>query len=84
MITCRDVLEFLMAYLDGELPPDHRAAFDHHLALCDACRDYLASYQATIRLAREVDDKDGDAPAPPEDLVRAVLAARGKGPASCP
>ena len=75
-MTCRDVLDFLMAYLDGELTAEQRAAFDHHLSLCDACRDYLASYRATLRLERAADPDA--APPVPDELVRAILAARGK------
>jgi anti-sigma factor RsiW len=82
-MTCRDVLDFLAAYLDGELPADHRAAFDHHLSLCDACRDYIASYRATIRLAQDADPDADAAPPLPDDLVRAIVAARGKGPPGC-
>ena len=81
-MTCREALDFLMAYLDGELTAEQRAAFDHHLSLCDACRDYLASYQATLQLERGV--ATGASPQVPEDLVRAILAARGKPPSGCP
>jgi anti-sigma factor RsiW len=75
-MTCKEVLDFLMAYLDGELTAEQRAEFDHHLSICSACRNYLASYQATLKLERTVDP--ADAPPVPEHLVRAILAARQK------
>jgi anti-sigma factor RsiW len=75
-MTCREALDFLMAYVDNELTAEQRAEFDRHLAICDACRSYLASYQATLRLERT---SNADAAPPvPEHLVRAILAARGK------
>ena len=29
LMTCRELTDFIMAYLDGELPPGERAAFEH-------------------------------------------------------
>jgi anti-sigma factor RsiW len=76
-ISCREVLDFLAAYLEGELAPGVRAAFERHLALCPACVDYLESYRETIRLGRAAYDPDGPAPAEiPEELVAAILASR--------
>ena len=77
-MTCRDVIDFLMAYVDGQLTAEQRAAFDQHLSICEACRDYLASYGATLRLERAL-DLDA-APPVPEELVRAIVAARGESP----
>ncbi|HVR39641.1 MAG TPA: zf-HC2 domain-containing protein [Thermoanaerobaculia bacterium] len=76
-MTCREVLEFLGAYLAGELPAEERAAFDRHLEDCTSCVAYLKSYEETIRLARG----SYDAPAltisdePPQELVDAILAS---------
>jgi anti-sigma factor RsiW len=77
-VTCRELVEFLMAYLDGDLPEDERRAFDAHLELCEACVEYLRAYEKTLRLEREAFQ---DACAPPaddipEELVSAILAAR--------
>ena len=79
-MTCRELIEFLMAYLDGELPPASRRVFDAHLAACPPCRRYLASYREAIALGRAAFQPDHlDEPVRddvPEDLVRAILAAR--------
>jgi anti-sigma factor RsiW len=77
-MTCKEVLDFLMSYLDGELTAEQRAEFERHLAICDACRDYIASYKSTVQLERST-ASDKDAPVP-EHLVQAILAARGKAP----
>ena len=80
-MTCREVAEFLRAHLDGELPSRERRAFRRHLFWCRACVAYVVSYRETIRLARAIGEPDPDeAPEPiPEDLVRAILAARAAG-----
>lgn len=76
-LTCRDVAEFLMAYLDRELDEAHRAAFEHHLAECDECVLYVRRYEATVRLGKAAfDDPAGPPDALPERLARAILAAR--------
>jgi len=79
-LSCRDLIEFLARYLDGELPPDERARFDAHLAACPYCVDYLASYRETIRLGREACEPDAGPPEDlPPELVDAILASRTRG-----
>ena len=78
-MTCRELADFLMDYLNEDLPDDVRAAFDRHLALCPNCRTYLANYEDTIKLGKAA-FADGDAAVPasvPEQLVKAILDARG-------
>jgi anti-sigma factor RsiW len=80
-MTCRELADFLMSYLDGELEPEARRSFEDHLGRCPPCVAYLESYQETVRLGRSL-CPGPDAPLPdevPEDLVRAVLAARPRG-----
>ena len=76
-LTCQQLIDFLMGYLDNELPPDQRVEFDRHMAACPSCVDYLKTYEQTVRLAKTC---AGD-PVPdevPESLVQAILEARKK------
>ena len=52
--------------------------FEYHLSLCTNCRWYLAGYQKTVRLGkRAFEHVDADVPSQiPEELVKAILAAR--------
>lgn len=78
-MTCRELIEFLMAYLDRELPEDQVRVFEEHLRLCPPCEAYLETYQEAVREGRAVCAEEDAAPAEvPEDLVRAILAARSK------
>lgn len=78
-MTCRELIEFLMSYLDGELPSPERTEFDRHLGICTDCNEYLDSYRETVRLGKILcQDPDGPPPGIPEDLVAAILAARQK------
>ena len=40
-MTCREFVDFIMEYLDGELPSDVHTPFERHIALCPACDRYL-------------------------------------------
>ena len=76
-LTCRELIEFLAQYLDGELSAGERERFDGHLAACPSCRDYLASYRETIRLGQRACAPEADAPeGVPAELVEAILATR--------
>jgi anti-sigma factor RsiW len=78
MITCRELIEFLIDYTDGQLPEEARREFERHLAVCPSCVAYLKSYLKTIELGREaMGSDDQSVPAGmPESLVRAVMAGR--------
>ena len=49
-LTCREVLDFVMAYLDGELTPEQCHEFERHLGVCPSCVNYLHTYKATIAI----------------------------------
>lgn len=79
-MTCRELVEFLGEYLDDALAADARARFEQHLAACADCAAYLEAYRTTIALGRAAFTHPDD-PVPdgvPEDLVQAILAARGR------
>jgi len=79
-VTCREVADFLMDYLDGTLPESQRAIFDKHLGVCPDCRAYIDSYRRTIAIGRAVYD-DGTEPSDaPEELIQSILKARSGGP----
>ena len=82
-ITCRELIDFLDRYVDGELSAPMAAKFEEHLAVCDACVEYLHSYRETIRLAGEAWREDEIAIEDvPSQLIDAILSARGNPPAS--
>lgn len=62
-ITCREISEFLLAYLERELEPEARAEFERHLNYCPPCVHYLDGYRETIELVRRCvrDNQSGNA-----------------------
>lgn len=76
-IPCEEVITFLWAYLSGELPPEKVAEFERHLSVCPSCVNYIETYKKTIELSRGTfQPESGEGGEMPEDLMRAVLAAR--------
>ena len=78
MMTCREMVDFLMAYVEAELPGAKREAFEAHLSACPECEVYVEQYRETVRLGRAV-CADPDGPVPPDvpdALVDAILRAR--------
>jgi len=78
-MNCKEFTDFLMEYMDGELPGEQRSAFEQHIAKCPPCGEYLSSYEATVRMGRELgcETRDPDAEVPPEvpeQLIQAILA----------
>ena len=66
MITCRELVELLIDYVSGDLPPEKLEFCKQHLHCCPPCEAYLETYQVTIRLTRQLPP----VPVPPELLAR--------------
>ena len=79
MMTCREVYGFLDDFLDGRLDVLTRLSFRTHLLLCAACRNYLATYRASIEAAREAERADAPPGDLPEELIAVILASRKAG-----
>ncbi len=78
MITCSEFESFILAYLEDDLATRQKSVFELHLKVCRECREYLAAYRASLELAKGAFGKESSHLADdiPEDLVKAVVAAR--------
>jgi len=80
VLTCEQLTAFLDDYVAGDQPAGVRARFEEHLAVCPPCVAYLAGYRAAISLGKQAyrPAPNGGIPEDvPEELVQAILAARG-------
>ena len=80
-MNCREIAEFLIDYVDGDLPEPALATFEAHLRACRDCRNYLDGYRKTIAATKAVmiEPPALDVAEMPEQLVSAILAARQGG-----
>ncbi len=59
-IACKEFVQLVTAYLDGELPDDVRDEVDEHLDTCDGCQNVLAQWRTVIALAGRLTESDVD------------------------
>jgi anti-sigma factor RsiW len=49
-LNCRELVELVTAYLEGDLSSGERKRFDAHLSVCDGCTMYVEQMRRTIEL----------------------------------
>lgn len=81
MVTCQELEGFIVDYLDDTLPRRQRMIFNLHLRMCRECRSYLEAHKRVIALGKTAFNEPDEAVSNdvPEDLVKAILAARDEG-----
>jgi hypothetical protein len=78
-LTCRKAIGLLGDFLEAELTPAQLAGLGQHLAGCDPCQIYLATYRRT----RGLTARTGRVEMPPEmrkrlaDFLLRALASGG-------
>ena len=55
---CSKIVDLLVDYLEGRLPPDTRDELDRHLSGCPSCVSQLRTYRTTVSLLRKLRDQD--------------------------
>jgi hypothetical protein len=79
VMTCREFADFMADYRSRELSADICGAFEHHLRLCVNCQKYLTGYEEAVKLGKRAfaDENDALPRQVPEELVQAILRAKG-------
>lgn len=76
-MKCRECFDFILRYLEGELPPDEMASFEMHMSRCPPCERYLTQYKATVQAGKAACAESSRVPDDvPEELIRAILESR--------
>lgn len=55
---CSKIVDLLVDYLEGGLPPDTRDELDRHLSGCPSCVSQLQTYRTTVSMLRRLRDQD--------------------------
>ena len=53
MYTCKDSINLLLDYLDGEMPAEEERHLQEHLSGCPPCVDFLRTYRATPGMCKK-------------------------------
>ncbi|HEY7907694.1 MAG TPA: zf-HC2 domain-containing protein [Thermomicrobiales bacterium] len=67
-LECREFVELVTEYLEGTLPPEERARFAAHIAVCEGCGTYLEQMRQTIRATGALTEE-----AIPEEAMQDLL-----------
>ena len=81
MLTCKEFDNFMIDYLEGELPVWQKYMCWLHVKMCRECAYFIKRYRQVVALGVEAYDSP-DEPIPdsvPEELVKAALAHRKTG-----
>lgn len=52
MSSCKDSVNLLINFLDGEMTAEEEADLKEHLSACPPCVDFLRTYKATPSLCK--------------------------------
>lgn len=74
MISCQQLIEFCLEYVEGGMPEDEQVDFRRHLGQCPDCVCFFETYRRTPALSREALDKQ--MPASVRESVRTFLQSR--------
>lgn len=71
-MNCRELVELLCEFIDGNLTPEQRQELEDHLCGCPPCVIYVETYRLTITLGKKLPCK----PLPPQvaERLKAVVA----------
>jgi anti-sigma factor RsiW len=53
VISCQQLIEFCLDYVEGALPDDEQDRFRRHLSLCPDCVTFFETYKKTPEVSRE-------------------------------
>ncbi|MBX3117671.1 MAG: mycothiol system anti-sigma-R factor [Fimbriimonadaceae bacterium] len=71
MLSCEEVLAFLMPYLDRELDSEESALVQHHLDACGHCASLFSFEQSMLKLVKDKLNEESI----PEDLRSRIFSS---------
>ncbi len=79
-MSCKEVEEFLMDYLEGNLGFCTRVRFRLHILMCPDCPKYIQEYKNTVVLGKSMFDHldDESIENVPEEIIHAILSIKKK------
>jgi anti-sigma factor RsiW len=62
-LSCQELVELVTDYVEGALGAVERASFEHHIATCKGCHEYVGQMRRTIELTGRLTPTDVSAEA---------------------
>ena len=82
VLSCREIVELVTDYLEGDLDADNNAALEAHLDVCPGCQRYVEQIRETVTTLGDVssDNLSAEAQAGLLEAFRAFRRPATDGP----
>jgi anti-sigma factor RsiW len=67
-LTCKELVELITEYLEGNMSQDEKLRFESHLATCSGCTNYLEQMRKTILITGKLRE-ESLLPGQKQDLI---------------
>lgn len=75
-VTCRELVELVTDYLEGQIAEVERRAIDDHLGECHGCAEYVRQMRLTIAGLRALTSGEAMFPKTRAEILAAFAALR--------
>lgn len=77
MISCQQLIDYCLDYIEGDLPDDEQTRFRRHLGHCPDCVTFFETYRKTAEVSRTL--LETSMPVAVKESVRVFLRDRRQG-----
>ena len=77
MISCQQLIDYCLDYIEGDLPDDEQTRFRRHLGYCPDCVTFFETYRKTPEVSRTL--LGTSMPLAVKEAVRMFLRDRRQG-----
>jgi predicted anti-sigma-YlaC factor YlaD len=74
MISCQNVVDFCVDYLEGVMPEEEQGRFQRHLQICSDCVTFFETYRRTAEISRQA--LAAEMPEGVKETIRSYLRSR--------
>lgn len=71
--NCRDCVDLLMDYLEGNLEPDTKERLREHFSTCAPCINFLKTYESCCDMTRKLRDQKVEVPVEIQRRLKSFL-----------
>lgn len=72
-LKCRDCVDLLLDYIDGNLPEEMEEQLDEHFEACPPCKNFLNSYKTSTEMMHKLDRRNVQVPNELQGRLKAFL-----------
>ncbi|HLV00198.1 MAG TPA: zf-HC2 domain-containing protein [Acidobacteriota bacterium] len=71
--SCRDCVDLLMDYLEGNLEPEKQERLREHLSACAPCINFMKTYESCREMTSKLRDQKVEVPVEVQERLKSFL-----------